>query len=38
MRNYNNKKVFLGIDVHKKDYSVTAICKWAGCKKRYDFR
>ena len=33
MRNYNNKKVFLGIDVHKKHYSVTAICDGMVVKK-----
>jgi len=33
MRNYNNKKVFLGIDVHKKHYSVTAICDGQVVKK-----
>ena len=33
MRNYNNKKVFLGIDVHKKHYSVTAICEGQVVKK-----
>jgi transposase len=26
MRNYINKKVFLGMDIHKKTYAVTAIC------------
>lgn len=26
MENYTEKKVFLGLDVHKKTYSVTAIC------------
>ena len=33
MINYNNKKVFLGIDVHKKHYSVTAICDGQVVKK-----
>lgn len=27
MRDYTNKTVFLGIDVHKKSYSVTAVCE-----------
>lgn len=26
MRNYTSKKVFLGIDVHKRTYAVTAVC------------
>ena len=26
MQNYTGKKVFLGMDVHKKTYAVTAIC------------
>ncbi len=26
MKNYTNKRVFLGMDVHKKTYAVTAIC------------
>jgi transposase len=33
MRNYTDKKVFLGIDVHKKHYSVTAICEGQVVKK-----
>jgi len=33
MRDYNNKKVYLGIDVHKKHYSVTAICNGQVVKK-----
>lgn len=33
MRNYNGKKVYLGIDVHKKHYSVTAICEGQVVKK-----
>ncbi len=33
MKNYTGKKVFLGIDVHKKTYSVTAICEGAVVKK-----
>lgn len=33
MRNYNGKKVYLGIDVHKKHYSVTAICEGQIVKK-----
>ena len=27
MRDYNNKTIYLGIDVHKKSYSITAICE-----------
>ena len=26
MQNYTGKKVFLGMDVHKKTYAITAIC------------
>jgi transposase len=33
MKNYKGKKVFLGIDVHKKTYAVTAICENAVIKK-----
>lgn len=33
MRNYTGKKVFLGIDVHKKTYAVTAICENLVVKK-----
>lgn len=33
MRNYAGKKVYLGIDVHKKHYSVTAICEGQVVKK-----
>ena len=33
MKDYSNKKVFLGIDVHKKHYSVTAICDGQVVKK-----
>jgi transposase len=33
MRNYNGKTVYLGIDVHKKHYSVTAICDGQIVKK-----
>lgn len=33
MRNYNAKKVYFGIDVHKKHYSVTAICDGQVVKK-----
>ena len=27
MRNYINKTIYFGIDVHKKSYAVTAICE-----------
>ena len=33
MKDYTNKKLFLGIDVHKKTYSVTAICEGIPVKK-----
>lgn len=33
MVNYNNKTVYLGIDVHKKTYSVTAVCEGQVVKK-----
>ena len=33
MREYVNKTVYLGIDVHKKTYSVTAICEGQIIKK-----
>jgi len=33
MRDYTGKKVYLGIDVHKKTYAVTAICEGALAKK-----
>jgi|SRR3990167_417930 len=33
MRDYTGKKVFLGIDVHKQHYSVTAICEGQVVKK-----
>lgn len=33
MRNYNGKTIFLGIDVHKKTYAVTAICDGQVVKK-----
>jgi len=33
MRNYKDKKVYLGIDVHKKHYSVTALCEGQVVKK-----
>lgn len=33
MRNYIGKKVYFGIDVHKKHYSVTAICEGQVVKK-----
>ena len=33
MRNYTGKKVYLGIDVHKKTYALTAICEGLVAKK-----
>lgn len=33
MRDYTNKTIYLGIDVHKKTYSVTAICERQVVKK-----
>jgi transposase len=33
MRNYTNKVVYLGMDVHKKTYAVTAICEGQVVKK-----
>lgn len=33
MRNYINKTVYLGMDVHKKTYAVTAICEGQTVKK-----
>lgn len=33
MRNYTNKTVYLGMDVHKKTYAVTAICEGQIVKK-----
>jgi transposase len=33
MRNYTNKTVYLGMDVHKKTYAVTAICEGQVVKK-----
>ncbi len=33
MRNYTDKKVYLGIDVHKRTYSVTAVCEGQVAKK-----
>lgn len=33
MRNYTNKTVYLGMDVHKKTYAVTAICDGQVVKK-----
>ncbi len=33
MRDYNNKKVFIGIDVHKKSYAVCAVCEDITVKK-----
>lgn len=33
MKDYTGKKVFLGIDVHKKTYAVTAICEKTVIKK-----
>jgi transposase len=33
MRDYNGKTVYLGIDVHKKTYAVTAICEGQVVKK-----
>lgn len=33
MRDYTSKKVYLGIDVHKKTYAVTAICEGLIAKK-----
>jgi transposase len=33
MRDYTNKTVFLGIDVHKKTYAITAICDGQVVKK-----
>lgn len=33
MRHYKGKKVYLGIDVHKRTYSVTAICEGVVAKK-----
>lgn len=33
MRDYNGKKIYLGIDVHKKTYAVTAICDGQVVKK-----
>jgi len=34
MPDYNDKTVFLGIDVHKKTYSVKAVCE--GCVVKQD--
>jgi len=33
MRNYTNKTVYLGMDVHKKTYAVTAVCEGQVVKK-----
>jgi transposase len=33
MKNYTGKKIYLGIDVHKKTYSVSAICEGIVVKK-----
>lgn len=33
MKDYTGKKVYLGIDVHKKTYAVTAICEKTAIKK-----
>ena len=33
MKDYTDKKIYLGIDVHKKIYSVTAICEKIVIKK-----
>lgn len=33
MRNYNGKTVYLGMDVHKKTYAVTAVCEGVVVKK-----
>ncbi len=33
MKNYTSKKIYLGIDVHKKTYAVTAICEGIVAKK-----
>lgn len=33
MRDYSNQSIFIGIDVHKKTYSVTAICNGEVIKK-----
>jgi transposase len=33
MRDYTNKTIYLGIDVHKKSYSITAICEGEVVKK-----
>lgn len=33
MRDYTDKKVFIGIDVHKKTYAVTAVCDGLVAKK-----
>jgi len=33
MRDYTDKKIYLGIDVHKKTYAVTAICEGQMAKK-----
>ena len=33
MRDYTGRKVYLGIDVHKKTYAVTAICDIQVVKK-----
>jgi len=33
MKDYTNRKVFIGIDVHKKSYSIAAICNGSLIKK-----
>jgi hypothetical protein len=33
MKDYTGKKLYLGIDVHKKTYAITAICEGAVVKK-----
>lgn len=33
MKDYTGKKIYLGIDVHKKTYSVTAVCERIAIKK-----
>lgn len=35
MTDYTGKTIFVGMDVHKKTYSVTAICDGDVVKKRY---
>ena len=33
MKDYTGKKIYLGIDVHKKTYAVTAVCEKIVVKK-----